>query len=186
MTPFLFSNEDYAMHKRIICSIACWACMLLTGASQNEAQFNWGPTVEGCRLSLMSEKAQYEIGEPVIINVVLQNQDREKLAVSVSQPFPYRVELYLPNNDEAPLTLWGHSMNRKLLIELGSSVASVLYRGDSKSPDSLMLNREFDMTLDGRYLLIVHKTVPSETDPNAWIDVSSNKVVIEINTHRGS
>lgn len=175
------------MIKRTTFGVALIACLILTGATQNKTDVNWGPTIEGCRLSLMSAKDLYEAGEPVMIRVVLQNQEREKLTVSISQPFPYRVELYLPNgHEEAPMTLWGHSIERRLLMEDESSVAGILQRGESKSPDSLMLNREFDMTIDGRYVLTVHATIPSETDPKAWVDVVSNRIVIEIKTHRGN
>jgi hypothetical protein len=156
---------------------ACLIFLMLSGAKQEDG-INWGSSVEGCRLSLSADKTQYHAGEPVNLRVVLQNQDRNELRTFQGEFFPYRVEIYLPNNDEAPLTLWGRMVTRTR--EQASNVGIILPRGESHADDLIALNRMYDMTLDGKYVIFVHRTLPSESDPHAWTSVDSNPVVVEI------
>jgi len=133
---------------------------------------------EGCRVSLNVDKVKYDFGEPINIGATVQNVSREKLWVEGNQlRFPYRFEIYGPNSDETPLTLWG---NKRMKVHSGSLATELLSKGEKRSDTFSMLNRTFDMSLPGKYAIVVHRVVRSELDPNAWIDVMSNTVVVEV------
>lgn len=153
------------------------ALLLLAGADKPDGPPEWGIPVEGCRLSLATDKTQYSFGEPINIHVVIQNTDRHQLRVIEGQNFPYHVQVIGPKNDDSPLTLWGRYITRP---HSGSADTIFLSKGQTKDDDFEMLNEAYDMTLPGKYGIIVTGSLPSETDPNASIGVISNTIIIEV------
>jgi hypothetical protein len=153
--------------------------LLLVVANTDNAEGPvWGPTSEGCRISLSLDKTAYEFGESVEVRATVENVDREKLQVEgIQARFPYRFEFFGPNSEEVPLTLWGRSLMKP---HGGSFAMDGLSKGQMRADTFSDLNRTFDMTLNGKYALIIHRAAPSELDPQAWINVVSNTVVFEI------
>lgn len=138
----------------------------------------WGIPVEGCRLQLATDRDQYQFGDLVKLRVVLENEHRDQLWVFEGAEFPYRIEVFRSSNEPAPLTLWGRIMSSRK--KEASNNAVRLLRGQARVDELPMLNRVFDMSLDGKYAILVHRTLPSELDPNAWIEVTSDCVVVTI------
>jgi hypothetical protein len=163
----------------LICSI-CVMSSALSQDGQVSQDLKWGAISEGCRISLTSDKEQYNFGDPINLHVVLQNVDRKELRIFEGAHFPYRIEMYLPNNEDGTLTLWGHTQTRAEIA--ASNIRIILMQGQTQADDFITLNRAYDMSLDGKYAIVAHRIVPSETDPKAWVDVVSNPIVIEIKT----
>jgi hypothetical protein len=150
----------------------------LLGATNANDATQWGPATEGCRISLSFDKTEYDFGESINLSATVQNVGREKLQVEGNQlRFPYRFEFYGPKSEETPLTLWGQAFMR---THGGSQSQQILSRGETRTDTFPTLNRAYDMTLAGKYSIVVHRIVPSELDPKAWIDVASNTLIIEV------
>jgi hypothetical protein len=158
--------------------LAALILLSLLGATGVDQDTQWDPAAEGCRVSLSTNKSEYFFGESIDITAAVQNLDRENLQVEGNHlRFPYRFELYGPNSEEIPLTLWG----RAIMKPHGGSIAfTALSKGQSRVDAFSVLNRAFDLTLEGKYALVIHRTVPSALDPHAWIDLVSNTVIFEI------
>jgi hypothetical protein len=159
-------------------TLICLLLLGLLGATDDNGGSHWGPISEGCRIGLSTDKLVYEFGESVDVSALVENVDRDKLEVEGSQArFPYEIELYGPNSDEVPLTLWGKQLMKS---HFGSRAFDSLSRGQIRTDTFSTLNRTFDMTLNGKYILIIHRRVPSDLDPSAWINIDSNTVIFEI------
>jgi hypothetical protein len=153
--------------------------MLLFVGANGDAAKHWGTPLEGCRLGLITNEEQYHFGDLINLQVILQNLTRKELVFGDGGHFPYEISLTLPNGKPAPLSLWGQmeSSSPKAYVR---NVSIHLAAGETKTDDLSMLNRRFDMTLEGQYTIVVRRRLPSESDPNAWIEVFSNSVVITL------
>jgi hypothetical protein len=151
----------------------------LSAATQDTGGQLWGSPIEGCRLSLGTDKQQYQFGEPIHLHVMLENTDRDSLTVVEGYWLPYRVEVTAPNLHDAPPTLWSQAEKRG--EELGGSARVIkLSKGQTREEDFLSLNRYFDMSLSGKYAIVVNQILPSALDPNGWVTVTSNPIVIDV------
>jgi hypothetical protein len=155
----------------------------LTGTDQVE-QLPWGTTVEGCRLGASTDKEQYDFGQPINLHLVLQNKDRDRLKLSEGSDFGFTIEIISPNQQTAHLTLWGEGTLNGNAMEARRRLITLAH-GDTTTA-SIMLNRAYDMTLDGKYTISAHRIIPSNLDADAWVDVSSNKVIVEIRTQKSN
>ncbi len=150
----------------------------MTGESRK-----WGETIEGCRISLTADKPRYRFGDSIDLRVLAQNIGRDRLEVFGTGYFGCEVEVYLPNGHPAPTTIWGELMLHPKKVSAISAGGTILLRDEESRPDDLgVLNRAFDMSLDGKYAIVVRKMVRSGADPNSWIEVRSNPITIEVVT----
>jgi hypothetical protein len=152
--------------------------VLFVGAADNDPHWVWGNIAGGARLSISFDKSAYKLGEPVNFHVMIQNVSRDRLNVGGVGEFPFKFEIYAPNGDWAPLTLWGRKMARPKAEVSSASV--ILHRGDSWSADFQTLNAAYDMTLPGRYSIVFVEPVISDSDPEATVSVMSNTVIVEV------
>jgi hypothetical protein len=165
---------------RILLCIFCLSLASFAGSAKpGDDTVTWGSTVEGCRIGVNANKTTYDAAEPIRLVIVLQNQSRPELSESEGS-FPYNISIIAPNsNKPAPLTSWGQWLMNP--FKIGSSSQQTLTPGDSLT-DKLILNRAYDMTMDGTYTIRVSRAIRSETDPKASVWVSSNPITIEVRT----
>ncbi len=152
---------------------------VLSAATQERGESPWGPPTEGCRLSLSTNKQQYQFGEQIDLHITLENADRDYLVLAEGYWVPYKLEITAPNLRDAPPTLWGQAEQRGEALG-GSARVYKLSKGQTRAEDFVMLNRYFDMSLNGKYSIVVHQILPSAIDPNGWITVTSNPILIQI------
>ena len=160
----------------------CGCILLLLSASPATTQSDDGgcaPPTEGCRLNLDTEKPQFAIGEPIDLRVSLHNVSRDKVRTGSLAYLGCRIEVLLPNGKPAPLTLWGEKLIHPMWVSAGSNTIE-LYRGEVWDEELRDLNRAFDMTLSGKYMITVHRMVTSSSDPEKLVDVPSNKIKVEL------
>jgi hypothetical protein len=90
---------------RMSIHLLCLTALSLLGADQASHEPEWGASVEGCRMTISTDREQYDFGESINIHVVIQNETRTKLRVVNGQYLPCRLQVIAPNNKESPLTL---------------------------------------------------------------------------------
>lgn len=158
--------------------------LVMTGisvAAIGEEPKDWGLPNDGWHLSLVIEEKEYLVGQPIGIKVVLQNigQDAAKIpwgGGNVLYVIP--ADVTFSDGEKCPKTFWGE---RETFAPHGSNSLMKVAPQESDTITSITnLNRAYDMTLDGKYTIVVHRNLPSRADPNKWIDVVSNPVVITI------
>lgn len=136
-----------------------------------------GATREGCRLSAAADRSSYAFGQPIIIRLTTENAGTKAVSVFWSYPMEvYRFEIRNADGKTVPLTLEGE----RLASLGGFSMAVVpLEPGDPKVDVVPMLNRWYDMTLQGDYTVVVHRRVlmPGASKP---IELGSNTLKIAI------
>lgn len=163
-------------------------CGLATGEADNDKRQDetWGPTVEGCRLSLAADKTSYHVSEPIRLRLVMENVGEGKIqAQRFRLTKDYKFDLRLPNGDSAPLTLFGKRWFS--LHNAGSISVLVLEPGETDTAsfsrsNRLYLNRLYDMTLAGEYTLTVRRRfLPAGLNSvQDWAEVSSNTIKIVV------
>jgi hypothetical protein len=150
-----------------------------TPADENEKNVQWGEQVEGYRLSLSTDKAQFAPGERVDLHVVLRNVGPDDARVATGRLMVFHTfTVLLPSGQEAPLTLYGQRQVQSRLNPGGRGVV-VLEPGEELTTD-LDLNRLFDMTLTGTYKVTAKRAVWSRGEPRETVHVVSNTLEITI------
>lgn len=140
------------------------------------ADLQWGPVCDWCQISASVDRKIYKVTENVFATVIVKNVSARTVA--------YPAYPFAPGNDYAvtkdgaamPLTARGRRMQES---------ADDLAEGAIPLPPGedlvyeLFLNRDFDLTLPGRYQMQVAREVP--TGPNEKpAQATSNAVEFEI------
>jgi hypothetical protein len=168
------------MLTRIAGFIFCLLGLSATPATtRGSEQANQGDVTDGCRLDLSTDKVQYAVGEPINLHILISNVNRDPIDFFGQDYFSYMVEVFLPNGDPSPKTLWGdrNVPPRKVSEE---SAGETVLPGQTLLDVLDTVNRGFDMTLSGKYVIVVHRSFSIEPDRKKWFEVSSNKLVVEI------
>jgi hypothetical protein len=94
--------------------------------------------------------------------------------------FGCRIEVILKGNP-MPLTRWGEQVVHPRKVSADSAGGGPLIRGEESRPEEIgPLNRAFDMTTQGNYVIVVYKQITYDSDPGKWSEISSNKVTLEL------
>ena len=113
-----------------------------------------------CQLAIIPENDSYRFDEPITLRLVFKNTGSEKVAIArKTRPAQltkiYSFEVYLPNGNPAPLTLEGQ---RQCLPLRGQRPKPIYLEPGEKNEDYVpMLNRIYDMTLSGEYIIKAHR-----------------------------
>jgi hypothetical protein len=141
-----------------------------------------GPSLEGCLLTITSDHSTYEPGQPIKLHILLLNT-RPQLSFPEDGAYAFDIDVFLADDTPAPLTLWGRDHARQTKFSgVFRNNWTTLTAGQGYNCDYPDLARRNDMTLDGRYKIVVHRLLPSETDPNAQIDLTSNELTVTVAT----
>lgn len=148
------------------------------GPSTTVVPAEWGPTTEGCRLSVSTDRPSYHPDQPIRLRLVTENTGGKEVHVTHSSLFMvYRFDVRLPDGKPAPLTLEG---NRFLSRAAAAQSLDPLRVGRQDTESLPMLNRLYDMTLVGEYTVSVYRQVWPPGRNQKPVDVASNRVKILI------
>jgi hypothetical protein len=148
-----------------------------------EPDMKWGPEIQGCRCSIVSDRETYRFDQPIRLRMKLENIGEQTVHVLESghsslMTVAYRVEVRLPNGEPAPLTLEG-----KREANIGTELSVSLIRldpGKSWTATIPMLNRIYDMTLRGEYNVTVYRQLAPRQSGEKPIEVKSNTLEIVV------
>lgn len=141
------------------------------------SDLQWGAAVGGWRLSGSLDKAEFKVGEPVPLNLVLENSSDTPLTFGAQNPdFDYFLKCNNERGEDVPLTLYGQRM--KANRGLGKYIVAELGPKEQRAQE-LSLTRHLDLTLPGSYTVTVTREVfPARNRGEPA--VVSNKCVFEI------
>lgn len=140
-----------------------------------------GPVTDGCQFSLSSSKVTYRYDQSVPLRFEIKNVNVESVGMSRDHLFDmYRFDVRLPDGEPAPLTLYGKLLNQRPFF--GSSVFINLDRGMTDTHELSAINRIYDMTLEGEYMITVYRKNFSVNGTVMKTEVASNelKVVVSL------
>lgn len=169
--------------KRIVFSVIAYVMFFAAGtpganaANAEEMKPQFGPRVEGCRVSVAADRQAYRFDQPVGVRLLLENGGGASVNVIHSNPVAvWRFEVRQPNGEPAPLTLEGARQQ-----SMGDVVVSSLDVGKSET-SVVMLSRLYDMTLLGEYTVTASRQVWRQGQKKPT-DVTSNMLKITIAEH---
>ncbi|MGA2232293.1 MAG: hypothetical protein ABSH22_15455 [Tepidisphaeraceae bacterium] len=135
----------------------------------------WGRDAGGWRTSLSADKGEWSIGEPISITLVTLNVDSaDGLLFDARAAFTFDITNSIGN--KCPQTPRGE-------IQANNTTTGGV---PSMSPGEIdvrtftELNRKYDMTLPGKYVIVVHRKAGTAPNPFANIDVASNPITITL------
>jgi hypothetical protein len=144
------------MWRSIRFLIVMAAAVAQSGAQPATTQdgVQWGPSVDGMRLRAMTDAPSYGLMEPILLRVEIQNVgSKARGTLSLGLLDDCTLEVTGPTGEKSPLTLWGRVESKH--PPGGSAVYTSLAPGASLTLSGL-INRKYDMTLEGKYTLVVH------------------------------
>jgi hypothetical protein len=164
--------------------IGCFLCVVGLSAATSisittsDEQAGSGESGHGCQLLLTTDKPKYEVGKPINLHILVSNNNRDPIDYFGEDYVGYSVEVFLPNGDPSPKSLWGErNMPPKASAE---TAGGTVLPGKTVTEELLAANRGFDMTEDGKYAIVVHRAFCIESQPGKWFDVPSNKIFVEL------
>jgi len=171
----------------LLCA-AIYAATDLASATRpgtNPAEAPWGAAVAGLRLRVTTNKGNYRLLEAVVCQIEIENTGprnvwQERAAECL---WLYTFDVVAPNGQKSPLTMWS-----KAIIAWHASIPGSgsrdrdegLKPGEIRPEHPVALNRAFDMTLDGKYTVTVHRQLTNPMDNSKEITLDSNTVTIMI------
>lgn len=174
--------------------VACWFTVLLATMTLATARDKadrpeeaGGEIVDGYRLFAATDRRAYKLGETVNLTVKLTNAgDGEVSVINAAHDTTYEVDITVPRvgigpggetADKAPLTLKGRA-RAQTALHRGNHITPVA-PGESVTIEMPDLNRLYDMTLSGKYTIVVRRELRSR-DNNKTVEVVSNALTVQI------
>lgn len=138
----------------------------------------WGEPVEGQAISIATEKASYSPGERIVLNVCFKNVGENDVPGVLTSPLHvYRITVLLPNQKEAPYTLFGKA---HLGFPGGGGASTSVLRPQEERCAEIDLSRLFDMSRSGKYTVVATRSVWKDGAFNKSPRASSNKLEITL------
>jgi hypothetical protein len=136
-----------------------------------------GEENEGLQLSARTSKREYQAGEDVDLSLVLANVANTDVRVwNTALLRLYQIEMTLPTEKQAPLTLYGE----RQASSQGSRGTRILKPGDSMTKSTTALNRLYDMTLPGEYIIVAKVCLFKRGSDKETFTLVSNKATVKI------
>lgn len=134
-----------------------------------------GEAVGGLTITVEIPRLSYRAGESILLKVTLKNVGQKELRFRQSTPYAmYDIMVKTENGTEIPKTrfgqkhAWGAAFPKSFLT---------LGPGEEHSV-SLPISRLFDMTLAGKYSIVVSKKIPTQDSGAATVFAPSFKIRI--------
>lgn len=121
------------------------------------SELQWGPATSGWRLSASLDRDAFKVDEAIHVAVVFENvAGQEQPYGAKGKDFDYDLDCRDPQGRRMPLSQYGQRMmdNR----EEGRYILHQLPPG-GKLVNDILLSRNVDMTLPGKYTLTVRREV---------------------------
>ena len=144
----------------------------------------WGPVFQGYALSIMADNTTYSNGQPVLLTITLKNagtNDINVVYVPAENPFRvYDIQVTSQDGKLVPTTAVGEGLIAGTK-QAGSFTMTPL-KAQGETSVTLVLDKYFNLTLPGRYDILVTREVRLG-ESNTWIDVLSNEIEIGVTTN---
>lgn len=157
-------------------------------ADDDESATTWGPTTAGCRLSIAADRASYVAGEPIRLEMTIENVGDETRYLRGApydrlQRFGFRFDVRVPDGPLLLSELGGEEIHMtregKRRAEIGGSrSAPRLEAGKSATNAVPMLNRIYDMSVSAEYSVTVYWGIALPQGSEKPIEVESNTIKI--------
>jgi hypothetical protein len=181
-------NWRIVMYLRIALVLLVPVCIAAQDAS-GENPRAWGKVSGSYQLSIASDKAQYEAGEPIEIGSILKNVSDQAIMLRKTTPETnYVIEVlmpaqpWLPWRSRAALTPYG---NRVTKPERNDIVGFDIPPG-SEEENKFKINKIYEMSTPGDYLITFQCRQPTiriaEIDgkEHPMVDVASNAITVRV------
>lgn len=137
----------------------------------------WGKVTAGCRFSATARESSAEPGQPIYLDLELENAGNAPVHVMSAELFEmYRFRVCLPNGKDAPLTLEG----QRRQLAGGFERSHFELRPGETTKGVVLLNRLFDMTLKGEYRVEVSRLVLPGIHDDAWMCVPCSELIVVV------
>jgi hypothetical protein len=138
----------------------------------------WGKAIEGQAISIATSKTVYTSGEPIILKINFKNTGHNEVLFVRRLPLAvYDVTVLMPDGTKAPLTLFG---TRRFGSRSGGSKIIDSLKPGEQVRSEIELNRVFDMTIDGKYLVSVQRRVWKDGSLQDALKTTSNQLDVSI------
>lgn len=132
---------------------------------ESSPETQWGEPTDGWRLSLALDHTTYAHDAPIVATIRFQNvSGHEQRLGGDGRDFDHDLDCTTADGRRVPLTSYG-----KLMVEnrgLGKATGGVL-PPQGQTVVQLAISRHLDLSLPGRYRLVVSRQVFANEDPNA-------------------
>lgn len=136
---------------------------------------DWGPPIEGFRLSLRSAKIKYTIGEKMEVKIVFQNVDTKNRVVGRLDPPPVFFEFQVTDSAGKSVPMSESGQELKLNVRRA-------FRVTLKPKQEMFFDQDiselFDLQKPGDYRVIVKMDVKQQKNPDKWSTLTSNPLTI--------
>jgi hypothetical protein len=170
----------------LVLLIPIWTVAQDSAAERSRA---WGKVSGSYQLSITSDKAQYEVGEPIEIVSILKNVSDHAIILRRTTPeTTYVMEVltpaqsWLPWRSRAALTPYGNKVKNP---EMNSVVGLDIPPG-SEEENKFKINKIYEMSTPGDYLITFQCRQPTiriaEIDgkEHPMVDVASNAITVRV------
>lgn len=126
-----------------------------TGQGEETSVSRWGPTSRGCRLSIQATQPSFRYDQPIRVELILANVGEKPVRI-FEEPVMvmYRIQVKSPDGEAAPLTAEGQRQMKELENEAARRSITI-NPGKTFSDRIVMLNRLYDMTIQGEYTVTI-------------------------------
>ena len=146
----------------------------------SDDEIKWGPAIWDARLSISLDRPRLPVMEPVYITLLLHNGGTRAVHYNVQCEWEdFNLQLQL-DGEAVAVTRFGQLMAAAVLSE--GSIARVVEPGQDAVWE-LMVNRYFDMTTSGVYVLKVSRPIaqaPDDASSFATSTIESNELEFEL------
>jgi len=138
----------------------------------------WGPARRGCRFSLTPDRPSYRFDQPIRLHLALENTgDKSVEPIESNLMIAYRFDIRRMDGMPVPLTIAGKQQEIAPIVHLRTNT---LEPGQLDATVIPMLNRYYDMTLQGEYTVTVYRRIMPQTPDTEYDEVASNAVKIVV------
>lgn len=142
---------------------------------KDAAYIEWGPEVEDCRFSMITDRKTYHSDQPVRMCLIFENERDDSVPVTLPYFSSCRLVVRTPDGNQASRTVYG----KRPAESLGLGGAIVINPRDAEIKYIPALNRLFDMSKEGEYTITAYREI-SDYENNKLIEIPSNTIKIRI------
>ncbi len=144
-------------------------------AGQDEAEC--GAEVEGFKLCIKTEKSRFAVGDDITVVITLQNlTDIDKQIITSSKEHKFEINCVSEATVECP-----DLRIASVFENFVSARQQVLIRAKDILQKKEVISSEYNFSQPGTYDLSLSRRVPSSSSETGFVDITSNKIVIEVN-----
>ena len=172
-TSVLTNGNCYADYVMLRGEVVCLDC---DQQSENVGAWSWGITERGFQTSVYISNKVYAVGESIATSVSLKNTlDRQIPFGLPSTMAIFGLSVLDPDGKPAALTDYGQRQAHMAFTGVSSGQLSSHHFLTMRYP----LDRMFDFTKPGKYLVTARYCIPKSSDTNSVCAIS-NTVTVEV------